>query len=333
MASGGALYAQILGRCAAIRLRRIRRPSKDRTRSTTVGGALVIESGAIASSGNTFTSNTATERSGTGRHAGGGSAATRNLVSSGDTFNSKPSAARPSSRTAAGCTYNASYVHEYAIISGHQATGGSDYTIGGGLAWVRRAEVSNVTITGNSVDSGRQPRRRRSDLRYAGLRSTAARSRKQRQHRRRRPSAASTDDINSATISGNAVIVAAYGHGGGGSIRRVSTTILNSTISGNTVTLAGGNSGGGGILNNGGLAMTGSTVSGNTVLGSASRQRRRRHLQLRLRDDGRTARLRATARGSTAAAIETQSNASARFQRHVLSECGDRQRRQYRQPV
>jgi hypothetical protein len=235
------------------------------------GGAAVVITGPLSSSGNTFTSNSAKQATGTGVVAGGAIVvATGVALMSHDTFTSNT--VTGSGIAGGGAGYFAGeLVLNSATVSHNHATGGTQ-AFGGGVATGPGAEFNHDAISQNTVtatagvgaggglydENGGQVENTTVTQNTASGAGGGI-------------IAGPGELLIDVRITGNAVTAAkATDEGGGGVFASGATEIEQSTIANNSVTVSGaGSSGGGGIYSADALTASFATISGNVVLGSA----------------------------------------------------------------
>jgi hypothetical protein len=242
------------------------------------GGGLSSDS-SLATSGNTFSNNTATQ-TGTSTNAyiyGGGVYDGGAWSSIHDTFSSNTATAVGYVYGGGICAYTSSNSAAFngATISGNTGSSSTKSVYGGGsylyISSGHSAIMSSI-VSGNTAGTTGQNGYGGgiyddADSTFAGLTVT-------------NNTATSgggglytdtTDSIANSTISGNSVTAAGQYYGGGGVFSNGPTTTTNTTISNNSVAVASASdAGGGGFYNDYQSTVTGSTISGNTVTGTGA---------------------------------------------------------------
>ncbi|HTA38568.1 MAG TPA: choice-of-anchor Q domain-containing protein [Candidatus Acidoferrales bacterium] len=270
-AAGGALYGQatvkLLNNTFTSNSSSIAGPNS----AEAYGGAVVVTTGPVASSGDVFTSNSVKETVGAGTAAGGAIVMTSGTaIMTHDTFTSNT--ASSSGIAGGGAGYmEATLVLSNTTISQNHATGGSE-GLGGGFAgstgqFIHDAFAQNTAGAGTGTGAG------------GGLYSQGSSEIESTTFSKNTASAVGGglllgggDTLIDTTIAGNVVTAATTTHlGGGGLFASGSVDIEQSTIANNAVTIgSAGGIGGGGIYSNSPLTLEYSTVSGNVVLGSGA---------------------------------------------------------------
>jgi predicted outer membrane repeat protein len=275
-ADGGAIYA---GSSATMRLTANTFTGNSASALTAVGthvaGGAIYTKATLTSNGNTFTSNSASIPAGTGAEnaSGGALSANGSLASSGDVFSTNTASGKNDvyggalsiygSYTLAGGTFTS---------NGTTASGGSAY--GGAVDIESIGTLSNSTFTSNSAGMTGQTGNggaiydpsgsTLNGVTVTGNTATTAGGGLYADQM--------VDYVNTSTFSGNTVTHSiAQEEGGGGIFAYYGGQITNSTISGNTVAVSGNHAGGGGFYNDDtNTVVTGTTISGNSVTGSGS---------------------------------------------------------------
>jgi hypothetical protein len=210
--------------------------------SGALGGAIgdTQTTGNVFSSGDTFTSNTASSGSVT---YGGAMYLDGPYTISNDTFSSNSVTGTQASGGAVALgTHSGSLTND--VFNGNSATApAGDVGAGGAISDDGGATINGGNVTNNTAS-----------MMGGGIIGTGG-----------------LEGILGVSITGNKVTNASIADAGGGGIfDGTGVLMLNSTVANNTVTVSAGGWGGGGILNYGGLAAAEDTISGNAVLGTTS---------------------------------------------------------------
>jgi len=268
--AGGAALFGTIGKVTGNTFTSNKATAESSVAEASIGGAVAVESGTLLSNGNTYTSNASVDKAAVGTAAGGAAVGVSgSFVSTGDKFSSN--SATGGTTAGGGAVFaEGGLIMSDGILTSNKATG--PLGVGGAMAIGNTSQLTHVTITANTAtgtttgegggiyDAGGATINNSTISQNSATSAGGGTS-----------SQTSPEVIVESTIDGNSVTKANVAAAGGGGIFEADgVELAYSTVAGNKVTISGpGPSGGGGIVNNGGIIMIDTTISGNSVLGSA----------------------------------------------------------------